>query len=75
MGQETKRDKFLRIAEARTSKVLEMLRLLGNCANPGTYDYTDKDVKTIFNALEKELKTTKNKFLGKDSREEKFRLK
>lgn len=71
---ETKRERFLRIAEARTSKALEMLRLLGNCANKGTYEYTDKDIKTIFNALEKELKSTKNKFLGMESGEEKFTL-
>ncbi len=74
VAEETKRERFLRIAEARTSKVLEMLRLLGNCANKGTYEYTDKDIKTIFNALEKELKSTKNKFLGMESGEEKFTL-
>ncbi len=74
MPKETKRDKFVRIAEARTNKILEMMRLLGNCSSKSNYDYTDEDIKKIFGALEKELKNTKNKFLGVDSSNEKFTL-
>ena len=74
MPQETKRDRFVRIAEARTNKILEMMRLLGNCSSKSNYDYTDEDIKKIFGALEKELKNTKNKFLGVDSSNEKFTL-
>ena len=29
--QETKREKFIRLAEARTNKIIDMLQLLGNC--------------------------------------------
>lgn len=74
MPQETKRDRFVRIAEARTNKILEMMRLLGNCSSKSNYDYSDEDIKKIFSALEKELKNTKNKFLGVDSSNEKFTL-
>jgi hypothetical protein len=42
---ESKRDKFIRIVEARTNKAGEMIRLLGNCSNKAIYDYTDDDVK------------------------------
>ena len=31
--QETKREKFVRLAEARTNKIIDMLQLLGNCSN------------------------------------------
>ena len=31
---ETKRDKFVRIAEARTNKIIDMVQLLGNCQVP-----------------------------------------
>ena len=72
---ETKREKFIRLAEARTNKILEMMKLLGNCSSKASYDYTEKDIKKIFAALEKELKNTKNRFLGIESREEKFSLK
>lgn len=74
MSQETKRERFVRIAEARTNKILEMMRLLGNCSSKSNYDYTDEDIKKIFVTLEKELKNTKNKFLGVDSNNEKFTL-
>ena len=74
MRQETKREKFVRLAEARTNKILEMMRLLGNCAVKANYDYTDEDTKKIFNALEKALKNTKNRFLGIEAKEEKFTL-
>lgn len=74
MSNETKRERFVRIAEARTNKLLEMMRLLGNCSSKSNYDYTDEDIRKIFNALEKELKNTKNKFLGVESSTEKFTL-
>jgi len=74
MSTETKRERFVRIAEARTNKILEMIRLLGNCSSKGNYEYTDEDIKKIFGTLEKELKNTKNKFLGLDTKEERFTL-
>ena len=74
MAAESKRDRFIRLAEARTNKLLEMMRLLGNCSSKSNYEYTDEDVRKIFNALEKELKNTKNRFLGLDIKEEKFTL-
>ena len=68
----TRRDRFVRVAEARTSKIIKMLRLLGNCSNRAIYDYTDTDVKRIFKAVESELRSSKAKFLSK--REDTFRL-
>ena len=38
--KESKRDKFVRLAEARTNKIIDMLQLLGNCSNTSTYSYT-----------------------------------
>lgn len=71
---ETKREKFVRLAEARTNKIISMLRLLGNCANKANYDYTDADVQKIFNTLEKELKIAKMKFTTTDNDEDTFKL-
>ena len=73
--KETKRDRFVRIAEARTNKILEMMRLLGNCSSKANYDYTEEDIRKIFGALERELKNTKNRFLGMEDKEERFTLK
>ena len=74
MNEESKRDRFVRIVEARTNKIIDMLRLLGNCSSKSNYDYSEEDVKKIFGALEKELKNTKNRFLGIEAKEERFTL-
>ncbi len=71
---ETKREKFVRLVEARTNKIIDMLRLLGNCANKANYDYTDEDVQKIFTTLEKEMKISKSKFTSMTVEEEKFKL-
>jgi hypothetical protein len=71
---ENKRERFVRLAEARTNKIIDMIRLLGNCANKANYDYTDADVQKIFNALEKEIKLAKTKFSLSEVEESKFKL-
>ena len=55
-------DKFVRLAEARTNKIIDMLQLLGNCSNSNVYDYTQQDVDKIFNAIDAEVKEAKKKF-------------
>jgi len=61
-AQETKSDKFVRLAEARTNKIIDMLQLLGNCSNASAYDYTQQDVEKIFAAIEAEVREAKKKF-------------
>jgi hypothetical protein len=63
--EQEKTDRFKRVAENRTNKIIDQIRLLGNCANKSNYDYTDEEVKKIFTAIESELKTTKGKFQAK----------
>lgn len=71
---ETKRERFVRLAENRTNKLINMMRLLGNLANRNNYEYSDEDVKKIFNTLEKELKAAKDKFNAVEEENRKFRL-
>jgi len=59
---ETKEQKFKRLAEARTLRILNDLRLLGNCANNGVYSYTEQDINKIFSTLDRELKRVKGLF-------------
>lgn len=59
---ETKREKFIRMAEARTIKIISMIRLLGNCSNRLAYEYTDKDVGKIFSAIDSALSDAKRRF-------------
>lgn len=60
--RETKREKFVRLAEARTNKIIDMLQLLGNCSNSSAYDYSQEDVDKIFSAIEAEVKEARKKF-------------
>ncbi|MBE7019642.1 MAG: hypothetical protein E7413_07195 [Ruminococcaceae bacterium] len=71
---ETKREKFVRIAEARTNKIISMVQLLGNCANPSCYEYTEKDVSDIFSTIEREVKIAKMKFNSLDEKLTRFKL-
>ena len=66
---ETKREAFLRLATKRTNAVLEKIRVLSNCSNPYAYDYSDEDVRRVFNAIEQELKAAKAKFTNHRRRE------
>ena len=73
--EETKRDKFVRLAEARTNKIIDMIQLLGNCSNQSQYEYTQKDVTKIFSAIQTELDAAKKR-LNKQERQtgNKFKL-
>lgn len=62
---ETSQERFKRIAEARANRVLEDLRLLGNCSNKRLYSYSEFDIKKIFNAIDGEIKKTKLMFENK----------
>ena len=68
MSQESKRDKFVRLAEARTNKIIDMVQLLGNCSNTSIYDYSSQDVDKIFSAIESEVREAKRKFQKNDNK-------
>jgi hypothetical protein len=59
---ETKHERFVRIVEARTNKIISMIQLLGNCSNASVYEYTITDIDKVFSAIENELKDARKKF-------------
>lgn len=71
---ETKYEKFKRLAENRTNKIIDMIRLLGNLSVKSTYEYSEKDIAKIFTSIEKELKIAKLKFSDIDDTNKKFKL-
>ena len=74
MEKTTKHKNFKRIAEARTEKVLDMLDLIGNLSNKSFYEYSDEEVKTIFDAIETSIKENKNKFNKNKKKKRRFTL-
>ena len=72
---ETKRERFVRVAEARTNKIIDMVKLLGNCSSKSNYEYTEEDVRKIFGAIDREIKTARAKFSDAEpQKEERFTL-
>lgn len=73
-NEKIKRERFVKIAENRTNKILSMIKLLGNCSNKNNYTYTDDDVKQIFSAIDQELRITKSKFQEVQIDKKEFKL-
>ncbi|MGC9968491.1 MAG: hypothetical protein ABSC29_02045 [Minisyncoccia bacterium] len=59
---ENKKDRFKRLATARTNGVLRSLKVLGNCANRSAYDYSEEEVNKIFSEIERRVREIKAKF-------------
>lgn len=71
---ETKHQRFVRLAEARTNKIIATLRLLGNCSSPNVYEYSKTDVTKIFHAIEEATSDAKRRFNKQDPGNKLFRL-
>jgi hypothetical protein len=56
------RENFVRLAEARTRKLLKDLDLLGNLSNKSNYSYSEEDVRLIFRAITKKVQETETRF-------------
>lgn len=65
---ESKHNKFKRLAKLRGERALNDLRLVANLSNKKNYEYTDDDVKALFNALEEELRVAKLGFIKNKKR-------
>jgi len=75
MDSRNSREKFVELAEKRVVRSIKDIRLIGNLANRNNYDYTEKDVKKIINALDDEIKSLKSRFeTKKESQEIVFKL-
>ena len=64
---ENKKENFKKIAENRTNKIIDMIRLLGNLSNSSYYEYTDRQIEAIFDAIQEELDAQHNKFKPKQN--------
>ena len=69
-----RKENFKRIAENRTNKIINMIQSLGNLKNKSFYEYSDEEVKAIFDAIETELSTQKKIFFSDSKVPKKFKL-
>lgn len=66
MVQDTKKERFKRLAEKRANNIIKSIRILANCSNRSSYEYTKDEVNKIFNAISHELRKAKAQFTFKD---------
>jgi hypothetical protein len=66
MESNKKREKFRQLAQKRTNKALEALRLIGNLSNRQIYAYEDTEVRKIVKALRDAISDIEARF-GKSS--------
>lgn len=68
---ESKAERFVRLAEPRVGRACKAISLIGNFAT-GDYEYTDQQVDAMFGAMQEALNTAKAKF--RKGKEQKFRF-
>ena len=59
---ESKREKFVRLAELRTEKAVLAIENIIGLSNPRNYDYNTKDVELIIKALKDSVNTVSSSF-------------
>ena len=69
---ETKEQKFHRLASYRTNVILDGLRKLGSLSNRNHYEYSEDEIKRVFDTIEDAVADTKRLFTGRARRD--FRL-
>lgn len=70
--KESKVDLFNRLGKARVVKVLDSLRILGNCSNKSSYEYTKEQVNKMSQTLTLALEKTILKFYDTKKEQESF---
>jgi uncharacterized protein YceH (UPF0502 family) len=63
-----RRERFIRLAEARVSKAMKAIRVVGNLSNRSNYEYSDADVRRIVKALQSELSALEARFQQSDKK-------
>ena len=63
-----KAERFRRVAERRVNNVLDAVRLLSQCSNRRTYEYTDDHVHRMFREIDRELRAAKQSFMSQDKK-------
>lgn len=72
MTNETKNERFKRLAKQRGERILRDLQLLANLSNKNNYEYSEEEVRKLFLPIEEDLRRAKLRFGSKSKREINF---
>tara|TARA_Y100001933_G_scaffold251389_1_gene288896 strand:- start:66 stop:305 length:240 start_codon:yes stop_codon:yes gene_type:complete len=73
-NQETKRERFHRIAANRMQNILTEMNRLSNCSNTAHYEYTEEDVQKIIKTLNEKFSQIKLSFKTGLNKTNKFKF-
>ena len=65
---ETKEERFVRIAIPRVNAVIQKLEILSNCSG-NTYGYTEEQIEAMFDAIELAVANARKQFQPKTAKE------
>ena len=69
---DSKRERFIYLAEKRTNSIINQIRILSHCSNKSLYEYDNSEIDSIFKAIEDALSEARTKLRG--NKKEPFRL-
>lgn len=69
--EETKNDRFRRLAKSRGTRLIREIQILGNLSNRKNYAYTSAEVDALFDPIEDELKRVRGLFADSEKDMEK----
>ncbi|MBP5444818.1 MAG: hypothetical protein J6Y28_01475 [Acholeplasmatales bacterium] len=72
--EETKREKFVRLAESRMNNALKQIELLSNLSNTRAYEYSKEDVDKIIKALKNAVSDLEKTYAASTNKSKKFTL-
>ena len=68
MAENSRRNRFTKVATNRVQKIIDYLNLLQNCSNRRNYEYDEDDVNHMFEEISKALKDAKAVFANELSK-------
>lgn len=71
---ETKRQRFVRLAESRTSNAIRAIRTIGKLGNKVQYEFDEADIRKIAGALVKEVDAMKARMGDRGPKDVEFKL-
>ena len=71
-NREAKKDRFQRLASKRTQVVLDKIRVLGNCASRGQYEWTHEEALKILNEIKLAVSDLEEKLTSEPKGRKKF---
>ena len=65
---ETKREKFVRLAESRTTKAVDAILNISSLSNTRSYEYNEDDIRKILSAIREAANQVQSAFKTKEKK-------